>query len=230
MARVYAVNLARVLLFATFGILIAGVGAFVAPAPGGPIVGVLALAGTIYFVVWSRSLNIELLPHGVRYCSIHKDQTIRWDRVERVNYSAVATTVNLIPAGTSYILELHGPDGSMSLSNSLLFQGVTGLPELVQHVLGAIREPLLARLEKSFAAGQEVDFGNIRVSRAGIQVKAGWSKRLISLQEFESSRIESGHVFVFSKTDKKGSGPPLAKVPNGYVLPEFLDRIQKKRA
>lgn len=184
----------------------------------------ILLAVLVLLFFWLMSVQVRLHHDGISYRSLFGEKEMRWDAVERFYYSAIKRSVNFIPVGTYYYFKFVDSEGKkLRFGNRVERLGKLG-PKLVEHSLPA----LFKKVADRFNNGEEVDFGAIRVSKAGgIKVKKLFGHEEIPWDQVSSYAIQTGHFYVWRKGEKRTRGPSLREVPNAFVLHGLLNSIFK---
>jgi Family of unknown function (DUF6585) len=189
------------------------------------------LAGIIALILGLlNSIRLTLHTDGVSYQSWLRNKEMRWDALERFYFSSVKRSWNFIPMGTYYQFKFEDAEG-----NKLKFGNRVGrLRELSGKLADASFPSLYKKSAEKFNRGEEVDFGDVKISKAGgIKIKrtayAGFGTKFVEIpwNEIHAYEIQKGHFYVWRPNEKRTTGPMLSNVPNAFVLKGLLDSIFK---
>ncbi len=189
------------------------------------VVFVVPLAFLLY---WLTTVEITIYDGGISSKTCLGSKEIRWEDVNKFTYSATRQSVNFIPVGTYYQLKVEGPQGQeISLGNR-----AAGMEKLATQMLQRTLPPLVRKAAEQFNSGAELDFGLIKLRRAGGFKSKGLFKFIeVPLNEVIDYRIESGHFYIFRQGKKFAAiSAPLAQVPNAFALLAVLDSIFQRTA
>ena len=183
----------------------------------------VVLAPLGFLVYWLSSVEIIIHDGGISSKTCLGTKEMRWDDVTRFTYTATRQSVNFIPVGTYYQLNLEGQPGQkIRIGNR-----ASGMEKLSTQLLQHTLPPLVRRAVEQFNSGLEVDFGSIRLSREGGFKSKGLFKTIeVPLDQVVDYRIEGGHFYVFRQGKKFAAiSAPLAQVPNAFALLALLDSL-----
>ncbi|MGB0035391.1 MAG: DUF6585 family protein [Candidatus Acidiferrales bacterium] len=186
-----------------------------------------ALGVPAFAVFWLFSLRVSLHPDGISKESFLGRKEMRWDDVNSFFYAATKRSVNFIPIGTYYSFRLIDRDGNkISFGNSVERPLDVGT-KMIQYT----HAPLLKKAAEQFDSGVELNFGPVRMSRAGgIKIKKLFREKQIAINEVASYRIDAGHLYIFKVGEKRTTGPAISQIPNAFVLIGLLNAIYKAPA
>lgn len=185
------------------------------------------LAAMAFFLYWLSTVEITIYDGGISSKTCLGTKEMRWDDVARFTYSATRQSVNFIPVGTYYQLKLENAQGQkISIGNR-----ASGMERLSTHMLQQTLPTLLRKAVDQFNSGAEVDFGQIKLSRAGFKAKGLFKWFEVPLDQVIDYRIDQGHFFVFQRGKKLPAiSNGLAQVPNAFALLALLDSIFQRTA
>jgi len=185
------------------------------------------LALMVFFFLSLRSLRVSLHKDGISYRSLVVEKEMRWEAVERFYYEAIKRSINFIPVGTYYLYRLVDAEGNkMRIGNRIEHPAQLG-QKLIEQTYPA----LYRKISERYNNGQDLDFGSIRVSRAGgIKVKKLFGYKEIPWDQVSSYAIQQGNFYIWRKGEKRTSGWGLHHVPNAFVLLGLLNSIYKPSA
>lgn len=185
----------------------------------------LGVAGLFaLWIAWLLSIRVSLHDNGIVYQSLFGSQEMLWDEVDRFYYSALKRSINFIPVGTYYSFKLKNAAGRrMAFGNRVERPGQLG-SKLIQLTYPGI----LKKCAAYFDSGSELEFGPVRLSRAGgIRIKKLFRVVRIPWDSVGEYRIEAGTLYVFRVGQKRTTGISIGRVPNAFVLVGLLDAICK---
>jgi len=184
----------------------------------------LLMAVPGWFFVWLWSLQVSLHSDGISYRSLLGEKEMRWEEVERFYYQAIKQRINFIPVGTYYLYKLVDVEGKeIKCGNRIERPGQLG-----QKLIEQTYPTLFRKIADRFNNGQDLDFGAIRVSKAGgIRVKKLFGFMEIPWDQVSSYAIQDGRFFIWRRGQKRTTGPGLWQVPNAFVLRGLLNSIFK---
>jgi hypothetical protein len=185
------------------------------------------LALMVFFFLSLRSLRVSLHNDGISYRSLLVDKEMRWEEVERFYYEAIKRSVNFIPMGTYYLYRLmDGEERKIRFGNR-----VEHPAQLGQKLIEQTYPALYRKISERYNSGQDLDFGAIRVNRAGgIKIKKLFGYSEIPWDQVSSYAIQKGHFYIWRKGQKRTTGWGLRHVPNAFVLLGLLNSIYKPNA
>ena len=192
------------------------------------------------WIVWLMSVQLSLHMDGLSYRSLFGTREMRWDEIERFTYVVSMPSYGIgfgiagvgIPLGTYYeykLVDSHGRKLSIGMR-------LGRLREMGDQLLEYTFQPLFEKLGNRFNAGEELDFGLVRLSRDyGLKVKsARWSQwipiswtgfRTIPLDQLYGYKMEEGALFFWRSAEEKTWGLPVGGIPNAHVLLGLLDNL-----
>lgn len=175
-----------------------------------------------FWLVWLNSVKLIIHSDGVSAETIFGHQEMRFDDVAAVTHFAVKQSVNLIPVGTYHTFKMVDANGK-KIKFGNRYKGMSAVCGELIHLTTAVLYPKLA---KKYNAGETLDFGKIKVSRAeGITVKSLFSSRTIPWNQLSSYKIEKGSFYIFTIGQKRDAGTALSEIPNAFVLQALLDAM-----
>ncbi len=190
------------------------------------------LAATVgvfaFWLYWLYSVEITIYDGGISSKTCLGSVEIRWEDVTRFTYSATRQSVNFIPVGTYYHLKLESAQGQkLTLGNR-----ASGMEKLSTEILRRTLPSLLHRAVEQYNSGAEVDFGAIKLSRAGgFKTKVLFKTVEIPPDQVVDYRIEQGHFYVFRQGKRMAAiSAPLMQVPNAFALLALLDSVYRRTA
>ncbi len=187
------------------------------------ILSAVMLALMIFIIYWLWSVEITIFDVGILSKTFLDKKEMRWEDVTRFTYSATKQSVNFIPVGTYYFLELENARGQkIKIGNR-----ASGMEKLARQLINCTLQPLLRKVVAQFNCGVEVDFGLIKLSKTkGFKTKGIFKSVEVPLNQLVGYRIEKGHFHVFRQGKKYAAiSAPISKVPNAFVLLALLDSI-----
>jgi hypothetical protein len=176
------------------------------------------------FFVWLRYLQVSLHSDGICYRSLLEKKEMRWEEVERFYFEATKRSINFIPVGTYYLYKLVDAGGK-----KIEFGNRIERPrQLGQKLIEQTYPALYQKVADRFNNGQDLDFGAIRVSKAGgIKVKKLFGYKEIPWDQVSSYAIQKGNFYIWRKGEKRTTGWGLRRVPNAFVLLGLLNAMFK---
>ncbi len=185
------------------------------------------LALMVFFFLSLRSLRVSLHNDGISYRSLISEKEMRWEAVERFYYEAIKRSINFIPVGTYYLYRLVDAEGKkIRVGNRIEHPAQLG-----QKLIELTYPALYRKIADRYNNGEDLDFGAIRVSRAGgIKVKKLFGYKGIPWDQVSSYAIQQGNFYIWRKEEKRTTGWGLRHVPNAFVLLGLLNSIYKPSA
>lgn len=185
------------------------------------------LALMVFFFLSLRSLRVSLHNDGISYRSLISEKEMRWEAVERFYYEAIKRSINFIPVGTYYLYRLVDAEGKkIRVGNRIEHPAQLG-----QKLIELTYPALYRKIADRYNNGEDLDFGAIRVSRAGgIEVKKLFGYKGIPWDQVSSYAIQQGNFYIWRTGEKRTTGWGLHHVPNAFVLLGLLNSIYKPSA
>lgn len=187
----------------------------------------IVISPLLFLLYWLSTVEITIYDGGISSKTFLGGKEMRWDDVARFTYSATRQSVNFIPVGTYYHLKLESNQGQkISLGNR-----ASRMEKLSTHMIQATMPSLLRKAVDQFNSGAEVDFGQIKLSRAGFKAKGLFKWFEVPLDQVVDYRIDEGHFFVFQQGKKLPAiSNGLSQVPNAFALLALLDSVFQRSA
>lgn len=189
---------------------------------------IVVIAPLLLIIYWFTSVEITIYDNGISSKTFLGQKKMLWEEVTRFIYSAVKQSVNFIPVGTYYNLQMEDIRGQkIKIGNR-----ANKMSELSNDMIQQTVLPLTKKAVDQYNSGATVDFGLIKLSRA----KGFISKRLLRsielpLDQIIDYRIEKGNFLVFRQGKRTAAiCVSIGKVTNVFALIVLLDSIFKPRA
>jgi len=181
------------------------------------------LAPLVFWLYWLSTVEVVIYDGGISSKTCLGSKEMRWEDVARLTYSATRQSVNFIPVGTYYELKLQGSQGQkISMGNR-----AGRMEKLSTEILQRTLPGLLRQAVEQCNGGAELDFGAIKLSRAGgLKAKGLFKSIVVPLDEVTAFQIEGGHFYVFRKGKRMAAiSAPLGQVPNAFALLALLNSM-----
>ncbi len=183
---------------------------------------IAALGGL--WVAWINSCRLTIHSDGVSTVTMFGAKEMRFDELDRITYMAVKQSVNFIPIGTYYTLKLVNTN-RQKIKFGNRFAKMQALSDDLVRLSTSV---LLPKVAQRFDAGETLDFGAIKVSRAdGISIKKTFKWKNIPWERLASHQIDKGTFYIFEVGQKFDTGTSLGAVDNAFVLATLLDVLRQ---
>jgi hypothetical protein len=173
---------------------------------------------------WLTTVEVVIYDGGISSRTVLGTAEMRWDEVARFYYSATKQSVNFIPVGTYYDLRLESEAGKKIKFGNRAERMQALADQLVRYTL----PPIYKRVAELYNSGAEVDFGAIKVSKAGFKARGifGLRNLHLAMEEVADYRIDAGVFYVY-RTGKRMPylHAQLNTVPNAFALLALLDSL-----
>ena len=180
----------------------------------------LALAGG--YSIWQsrreQDLAIRAFHDGLTYSHKGKTEAMRWDDMTQVTMSLI-NNKNLRAMFYNYTLQSSDGRKITFNYNDQAMQNLQQLSDTIQREITARQLP---QAIAAYNAGDNVTFGRLTVSKAGLSN----GKEAIPWSEVEEVKLQNGAVTV-RKKDKwlNWSSVTVGSTPNIYVFLHMVDQI-----
>ncbi len=210
-------------LYGAIGVLLAGGSELVVQLAAGGMGGLVGGVVLLRKIRRMPRLRILVSSHGLA-CMGEKTEVVLWrdvNRVIRVDRSDKAPVSFL--EGGAYQVILISRDGRQSIFNETLSRFRDFAKMVKDHTLPHMLPPAI----EAFKGGAVIGFGEISVSREGLQI----GRETLPWELFDSAEVSKGRLTVYdSSNGKKRFGRvDISKVPNAHVflaLAEYAARIR----
>lgn len=203
------------------------VGSYFAFRSGDNIAYFLALIGVVliglglwilYLAIHSRDLGVWLFSDGIAYRDGGQTRVMHWDDIGWVWQQVTKHYYNGIPTGTTHKYTLQLLDGDKFTLN----QGLERIGELGEHVQNEVFRRQFPKAAQAYNSGQELNFGKLRISRAGISN----GKETLPWEQVKGIKLANGQIVV-SRQGKwlAWAGMGAHEVPNLFILLELISQI-----
>jgi Family of unknown function (DUF6585) len=179
----------------------------------------IGFALLFWWEAWRKTgLFVHLLTGGILVREGETWQRFPWEDIDEVWQSSSAFSLNFSSFGTKHSFWLRRRDGhQVKLTHYL--DGINGLGE---HILAETRQRKLPVALEQIVAGEEVRFGDLRVSRKSISVGGN----TLLWNEAGSVKVEQGSMALW----RKGSLFPIIRlqtsgIPNVHVLIDVVNAL-----
>ena len=196
---------------------------------------VAAIAGaTVGLWVTIGKTTLSVHPEGVRYKSVFSEKELLWRDIKETSYKVTPIQVGMHfgligMAIQSYVNRQGGKSSTMSQILKLVGQDGTVIKvtsntsnakEAIASILGKIVPPMVADIKKRIQNGENVEFGMISVSMAGVRWK---SKEPVAFADISRAEI-AGAALKIGKHGKWLNYVSVGchRVPNVIVLLETI--------
>ena len=191
----------EMLVFTIIGLVLAAVGGYL-----------------LFSTLRARDLRAWLFTDGLAYRERGQMRVIRWDEIGWVWQRITRRYVNGVPVGTDYRYTLQRLDGEKFTLNPRLAK----IGELGNHLQQELFRRLFPQAVEAYNSGQELSFGKLSLSRAGISN----GKETLPWEQVKGVKLENGQIVV-SKQGKwlAWGGTPAHEVPNLFILLEIIHQV-----
>lgn len=167
------------------------------------------------------SSSVDICETGLRYKLLRKKGEMSWDDIEKFRYSLVVTYHQLFIKTTRYSLTLFDKSGEKITLGSSFERP----KELAALLVQALQPRLFQKLLAAFDSGQDIDLGEVKISRERIEMKIGLFKKKIPIANVAGCSIEKGLLKIGERVNGKVKQRSvfLRSVDNGFALADLIN-------
>jgi hypothetical protein len=165
-----------------------------------------------------QGMQLLVFPEGLAETKQEQTSLIRWDDISHSWQSVTKHYRNGINSGTTHLYTIQTKDGQQYKFNDT-YKNVEALGNLIQDEVARRIFPVVAQ---AYNAGQTVNFGQLNISKAGINN----GKETIAWDEVKDVKLQSGIVTI-KKEGKwlNWKNVTVAQTPNIFVFLGMVNQI-----